>query len=87
MFGKIIIGLIVLIAIVMGVLATVAGNLSDHWINIIGIVARFFDVTLPILGVAALLKYLCHCHHCHHCHHKGLCGHEHADVEVKKVTP
>lgn len=65
MCGRIIIGLIMLIAVVMGILASVAGNLSDHWINIIGIIARFFDVTLPILGVAALLKYLMSCPHHH----------------------
>ncbi len=65
MVGRILIYLLVLIAVLMGILASVAGNLSDHWINIIGIIARFFDVTLPILGVAALLKYLCSCPHHH----------------------
>jgi hypothetical protein len=65
MVGRILIYLLVLIAVLMGILASVAGNLSDHWINIIGIIARFFDVTLPILGVAALLKYLCCCPHHH----------------------
>ncbi len=77
MFGRIIVGLIVLIALAMGVMACIAGNLSDHWLNIIGLTARFFDVALPILGVAALFKYLCSCPH------KSYCGHEHAE-EVKK---
>lgn len=77
MIGKIIVGLIVIIALTMGVLACIAGNLTDHWINIIGLTARFFDVTLPVLGVAALFKYLLTCsHHGHHCH-------DHA-TEVKK---
>lgn len=61
--GKILVILIMLIAIVMGVLASIASNLSDYWLNIVGVVARFFDVALPILAVGALLKYLCSCPH------------------------
>lgn len=80
MIGKLIVGLVVIIALMMGVLATIAGNLTDHWINIIGITARFFDVSLPILGVAALFKYLLSCPHKSHCGH---CGHDHA-TELKK---
>ncbi|EKD74602.1 MAG: hypothetical protein ACD_44C00387G0005 [uncultured bacterium] len=34
-------------------------------------VARFFEVMIPILGVGALLKYLCCCHHSHCDDHHG----------------
>lgn len=65
--GKLLALLIVLIALFMGVLATVASNLPDYWLNIVGVVARFFDVALPILAVGALLKYICSCPHKHAC--------------------
>jgi hypothetical protein len=48
-------------------LASIAGNLSDYWLSIVGTFARFFDVALPILAVGALLKYLCCCPRKSHC--------------------
>lgn len=68
MCSRILVGLIILVAIVMGVMASIAGNLSDYWLSIVGVIARFFDVALPILAVGALLKYLCCCPGKSHCH-------------------
>jgi len=54
--------LIILIALIVGILAISLPR--DALIRLI-IFRDFFDITLPILGFGALIKYLCTCHHCH----------------------
>ena len=56
--GKIFSTVVVIIALVLAVLASVwpQERLAD-----IIYVSRFFDVMLPVLGVGALIKYLCCC--------------------------
>lgn len=58
MFLRIFVGLIILIAIVVGILALSLPR--DQLVKLI-IFRDFFDVTLPILGFGALVKYLCTC--------------------------
>lgn len=67
MFIRLFVGLVVLIAVVVGVLAlTLPG---DQLVKLI-VFRDFFDVTLPILAFGALVKYLCTC--CANC--KGCCN-------------
>ncbi|NNM60256.1 MAG: hypothetical protein HKM04_10655 [Legionellales bacterium] len=47
---------IIVLAVVVGVLA--CSPFLDQVQNYLLVVAKFFDVLLPILGVGALLKYL-----------------------------
>ncbi len=56
--GKVFATVIVIMALVLAVLASVwpQERLAD-----IIYVSRFFDVMLPVLGVGALIKYLCCC--------------------------
>lgn len=58
MSGKVFSIVIIVIAVVMGVLACVVP--VSHVMNIL-LIAKFFDVMLPILGVGALIKYLSCC--------------------------
>lgn len=58
MIMKIFVTLIVLIAIIVGVLALTLPR--DEIVKLI-IFRDFFDVSLPILGFGALIKYLCTC--------------------------
>jgi hypothetical protein len=51
----------VIIAVVMAVLACA---LPADKVGQLLIVAKFFDVMLPILGAGALIKYLFSHHHC-----------------------
>ena len=64
---KILSGVIIVIAVALGLLATV---LPPDRIDYVVTVSRFFDIMLPILAVGALLRYLCspkkHCMHCCH---------------------
>lgn len=59
--GKIWAIIIIIIALIVAVLASVwpQERLSD-----IIYITRFFDVMLPILAAGALIKYLACCHHC-----------------------
>jgi hypothetical protein len=58
--------LIILIAIAVGVFALVLHR--DQLVTLI-VFRDFFDVTLPILGFGALVKYLCSsCVKCGDCH-------------------
>lgn len=57
--------IIVIIAVVIGILAI---GLPPEKLDGVSKVYRFFDAMLPILGVGALIKYLCCCHNHHHCH-------------------
>jgi|SaaInl4_135m_RNA_FD_contig_71_945609_length_319_multi_5_in_0_out_0_1 hypothetical protein len=50
---------IVIFAIVIAILAI---SLSQAALRPIFIITTFFDVMIPILGVGALVKYLCCCH-------------------------
>lgn len=58
MCGKIITILLVIVAVV---LALAANLLPSDKVEYVIVVSRFFDIMLPVLGVAALLKYLCSC--------------------------
>lgn len=64
MSHKIFSSVIVLIALVVAVLAC---TVSIDSMDSVMIVAKFFDVMLPILAVGALLKYLCCCGKCSKC--------------------
>ncbi len=56
---------IVVIAIIVGALALALPR--DQLARLI-MFRDFFDVSIPILGFGALVKYLCSCRH--HCHNK-----------------
>jgi hypothetical protein len=60
---KIFVGLVMLIAVVVGILALTLPR--DAIVQIIQF-RDFFDVALPILAFGALIKYLCsfHCGRC-----------------------
>lgn len=58
MFMRYFIGLIILIAVAVGIFALVLPR--DQLISLI-VFRDFFDVTLPILAFGALIKYLCTC--------------------------
>lgn len=66
--GKAFTVVIVAIAVIMAIAVNV---LPPEKLGYLVPVSRFFEVMIPVLGVGALLKYLCCCHH-HHCddHHK-----------------
>jgi len=70
MLLRIFIGLIVLLAIIVGALAL---TLPREQIVRLIVFRDFFDISLPILAFGALIKYLCmglcksH-HHVGHCH-------------------
>jgi len=61
MCGKFLTLAFVIIAIIMGILAVV---MPPEHIDFVIIVAKFFDVMLPVLAVGALFKYLCRCTSC-----------------------
>ena len=57
----------VVIAVVLGVLSV---TFNQSLLTVVLVVSRFFEVMIPVLGVAALLKFIC----CHHkCCDKGSC--------------
>ncbi len=58
MCGKVMAIVFIVVAVLMGLLACALP--SDHLSKVI-LVAKFFDVMLPILGVGALLKYITTC--------------------------
>lgn len=63
---RIFITLVILVAVAVGVFALLLPK--DQLIRLI-IFRDFFDVTLPILGFGALVKYLCTgCTKCTECH-------------------
>lgn len=64
MLMRILVTLIILMAIVIGVLSLYAPR--DQLISLIKF-RDFFDITLPILGFGALIKYLCSCSKCACC--------------------
>lgn len=63
MFMRFFVIFIILIALVVGILAITLPR--DALIRLI-VFRDFFDITLPILGFGALVKYLCSCC-CNHC--------------------
>ena len=65
--GKAFSTVIVIIALVM---AIAVNALPPERLGYLVPVSRFFEVMIPILGVGALLKYLCCCRH-HHDDDKG----------------
>jgi len=58
MFLRIFVTFIILISVIVGFLALSLPR--DQLVKLI-IFRDFFDVTLPILGFGALIKYLCNC--------------------------
>lgn len=64
MCRKIFTGLVIAIALLMAILATV---LPPEHIDYVIVVSRFFDIMLPVLAVGALVKYLCSCPWKGHC--------------------
>jgi hypothetical protein len=64
---KLFVGLIVIVAIIVGMLTLTTPK--EYLVRLI-IFRDFFDVSLPILAFGALVKYLCTCHKCH-CHREG----------------
>ncbi len=67
MIMRIFIGLVIIVAIAVGLFALVLPR--DQLIRLI-IFRDFFDVTLPILAFGALIKYLCTCCVCKVCREK-----------------
>jgi len=61
MYMKIFVGLIILIATGVGILAL---RLPREQLIQLIVFRDFFDVTLPILAFGALIKYLCTCARC-----------------------
>jgi len=70
MFMRMFVTLIVLTAVAVGVFALLLPR--DQLVGLI-IFRDFFDVTLPILGFGALVKYLCTCTKKCNCA-QGKCG-------------
>jgi hypothetical protein len=69
MLMRIFVVLIILVAVIFGICALNFDN-RDKLINLIYF-RDFFDVSLPILGFGALIKYLCtSCFSCKECHKK-----------------
>ena len=60
--GRAFTAIIVIIALVMAIAVNL---LPPERLGLLVPVSRFFEVMIPILGVGALLKYLCCCHHHH----------------------
>jgi len=60
MLLKLFVALIVILAIVVGALTLAMPK--EYLVRLI-IFRDFFDVSLPILGFGALVKYLCTCSH------------------------
>jgi len=58
---KIFVGLIILIAVIVGILALALPR--EQLIQLV-VFRDFFDVALPILAFGALIKYLCTCGKC-----------------------
>lgn len=67
MWMKLFVGVIILIAVLIGILALTLPR--DQLIPLI-IFRDFFDIALPILGFGALVKYMCTCVRCDTCHTK-----------------
>lgn len=66
---RIFVAAIIVVAVVVGVLALSLD--PDKLVKLI-IFRNFFDVTMPILGFGALIKYLCSgCSKCSDCHGGG----------------
>lgn len=61
MYLRIFVILIIAISVLVGILALALPR--DQLVKLI-IFRDFFDVTLPILGFGALIKYLCTAHCC-----------------------
>ena len=57
MLGKILTTLVILVAIILGLLASFW---PEERLQDIVYVSRFFDIMIPVLAVGALIKYLCH---------------------------
>lgn len=55
---KLFAGIIVLIAVIMGILVNA---LHPEQLEYVIVISKFFDVMIPILAVGALIKYLCKC--------------------------
>ncbi len=60
--GRAFTAIIVIIALVMAIAVNL---LPPERLGLLVPVSRFFEVMIPILGVGALLKYLCCCQHHH----------------------
>jgi hypothetical protein len=61
MCGKIFAVIIIIIALLLAIFASV---LPQEKLNGVIYITRFFDIMLPVLAVGALIKYLCGRHHC-----------------------
>ena len=57
MCNKIWLWAIAIIAIVMGIIS-LAGMNNPSYMTSLMVVSRFFEVMIPVLGVAALVKYV-----------------------------
>ena len=58
MLGKIFTIVVILVALAIGILATV---LPSERLHDVIMLVKFFDVMLPVLAVGALIKYLACC--------------------------
>ncbi len=66
MWMRIFVGLVILVALVVGVLAI---TLPREALIPVIVFRDIFEITLPILGFGALIKYLCTCCvSCKSCH-------------------
>lgn len=62
MILKLFVTLVILVAFIAGAMAVIGVVLPHNQMIVRLIVFRdFFDIALPILGVGALVKYLCTC--------------------------
>ncbi len=64
MCGKIYTWVAVIIAVVLAILAVL---LPVERLHDFILIMRFFETMIPVLGVAALIKYICHGHKCGVC--------------------
>jgi uncharacterized Tic20 family protein len=62
MCHKILAAVAIVVAVVLAILAV---TLSPDKMSFVILISRFFEVMIPVLAVAALLKYLCCCPHTH----------------------
>jgi len=69
MLMKIFVGIVVLVAVAVGVLAL---TLPREQVVQLVVFREFFDVSLPVLAFGALIKFLCGCRKC--CCKTGTCS-------------
>ena len=72
MCNKIWLWIVAILAIIMGIVSLLGIN-NPSYMTTLMVVSRFFEVMIPILGVAALVKYV-FCGNSSNCGDKGKCS-------------